>query len=443
MKRNGCTRILCTAVSAALLLIIFNLFTPLSALAADTGEVTVNNCTALVIYDKTHDRYALEKDGFAIVKTSASAKVLMGLIACEQLESRLDEKITVSDKMLSETSGNSMRLRSGDVLSVRDLLYGAICGSYNDAAYVITHVVAGDSASFVSMMNTRALELGAKNTNYTNPIGYPDHDAMVTTAYDTLKIAIAASNNPLYMEISSAVKHTTTATSATASRQFYNRNYLIASKDDASYHNSKCSGMNAGISSDEAGWSIVTLAHDDGADYVCVLLGGREGSDGRFLAYDEINTHVNRLCREYNNFTVFKKGTTIGTTKVGYTGIATNDAPYVAKEDINVYLPTEGESNISYTVEFYGEVRAPLEAGDVIGKVIITSHGEKIGEGEIAIKESYEANGVMKFVGGLGSYVKSRAFIATLIFFAVAMAVTLFIYFNKPGAFSKKKYRRY
>ena len=432
-------KIISAAISAAFLLTLFTLFSPLTALADDSGEIEVKNCASLVIYDKTHNTYALEKDGFAIVKTSTSAKVMMGLIACEKLEHRLDETVTVTEKMLAESSGNEMGLRSGEIISIRDLLYGAICGSYNDAAYVLAHVVGGDSAGFVAMMNARALDLGAKNTHYTNPLGFPHNEAMVTTAYDTVKIAVAASNVSLYMEISSAVKHTS-STNMTE-RDIRNKNLLISSwsADTTEHYNSKCAGMNVGSSSDENSWSIVTLAKDDGADYICVLLGGTD----KYLAYEEINSHVNRLCREYDNFTVFKKGDKIGTTSVAFTGIATNDAPYVAKEDISVYLPAGGVENVSYIVELNDNIRAPLTAGDVIGKVIITSGGVKIGEGEVAIKESYEANAVMKFVDGLGEYVKGRAFIATLVFFAISMTVTLFIYFNNPGSFGKKKYKRY
>ena len=432
-------KIICAAVTAALLTALFAFFLPVTALDEGSGEAEVKNCASFVIYDKTHQSYLLEKDGFFIVKTSTSAKVMMGLIACESLGGRLDETVTVTEKMLSESSGNSMGLKSGENITVRDLLYGAICGSYNDAAYVLAHLVGGDSAGFVSMMNARALALGAKSTHYTNPLGYPDNEAMVTTAYDTVKIALAASDNPLYMEISSAVKHSS-STNLT-DREIRNKNLLISSwgADTTEHYNPKCAGMNAGFASDESGWSIITLAKDDGADLICVLLGGTD----KYLAYDEINSHVNRLCKEYNNFTVFKKGDKIGTTKVEYTAMVTNDAPYVAKEDINVYLPSHGVDSVSYTVELNDVIRAPLTAGDVIGKVMITSNGVKVGEGEIAIKDSYEANGVMKFVGGLGGYVKSRAFIATLVFFAISLSVTLFIYFNKPGAFSRKKYKRY
>lgn len=444
MKMNGCKKIVCTVLITALLLTFAAILSPLSASAEEGKDTSITSCAAFVLYDKTHKKYVIEENGFAIVNTSTSAKIMTGLIACEKLADRLDETVTVTEKMISDASGYSMRLKSGENIKIRDLLYGAICGSYNDAAYALAHIVGGDSAGFVAMMNTKALELGAKATKYTNPLGYPDNEAMVTTAYDTLKIALAASENQLYMEISSANKYTAAATDMTAAREFYNRNYLISSATTMQYHNEKCRGMNAGISGEAGGWSIVTLVEDDGADYICVLLGGADTVDGvSFPAYEEVNNHINKICKEYNSYTVFKKGTQLGTTKVALTGITTDEAPYIAKDDITVYIPTTSDANISYNIILNDEIKAPLNAGDVIGKVIITSHGQKVGEGEIAIKDSHEANGVMKVINDLGDYTKSRAFIISVICFVILLSISLFIYFYMPNAFSKKKYRRY
>ena len=168
-----------------------------------------------------------------------------------------------------------------ETIKIKDLLYGAICGSYNDAGYAIASICSGSSVGFVSAMNERAKALGALSTNYTNPLGYPDNDAMKTTLSDTLKIASAASENSLYMEICSAKKHEISETNLSGARTVYNRNYLVSSRSTQAYYNPVCSGMNAGISGEAGGWSVITLAHDDGADYICIILGGEESEDGR------------------------------------------------------------------------------------------------------------------------------------------------------------------
>ena len=437
MQKKG---ILFTAL-AAVLIISFAL-APFT-ISAETPESPQNiSATSALLYDKTHGKYVVEENAFAMVNTSTSAKITMGLLACEILADRLEEEVTVTEEMISEASGYRMNLKDGELIGIKDLLYGAICGSYNDAAYALAHICGNSSQGFVELMNSKALELGAKNTKYTNPLGYPDNAAMITTAYDTLKIALAASDNQLYMEICSAVKYTVPKTNKTDERQFYNRNHLVSSAANTSYYNAKCKGMNAGYSGEAGGWSIVTLAHDDGADYICIVLGGKENADGsEIFAYDDVNTLVNWACKTYNNYTVFPAGAQLGTTKIALT--MGDGSAYIAADDLTVYVPTEGNNSIYRNIELEENLKAPLAAGTRIGKVTVTFEGEKIGECDLLLKDSCEANGVMLVIDALGSYTTGRAFVATLICFAVLLAlVFLYRYLNRyksRGRFTRRK----
>lgn len=412
--------------------------------AAELEPPATDNCKAFVLYDKTHDEYVIERNGFAILNTSTSAKIMMGLIACEELDHRIDESVTITAEMLKGASGYSMKLKEGEIVTIRDLLYGAICGSYNDAAYVLATVVGGSAAGFTDMMNMRAMELGAKDTTYTNPVGYPDNDGMTTTAYNVLRIAKAASDNKLYMEICSAVKYTVPATNKSAERNFYNRNYLVSSASSPQYHNSACLGMNAGYSGEAGGWSIVTLIRDTdksggAVDYICILLGGTENEDGSAIfAYDDVNSVARWVCKTYNNQVLFPKGSQLGTTKIGLTMV--DNAPYVVSDDLVVYVPA-GASSVNYKVELNKDIRAPLSAGDVVGKVVATYDGKRVGECDLILKEDYTINGVMKVIDLIGSYTRSRAFVATIVFFVLAMAAVI-VYKYKNRYKTKGKYTR-
>ena len=414
-------------VLAALFIILTTVLTVLPAAAVESPEV--DGGEAIVLYDKTHKRYIVEENGFAMLNTSTSAKIMMGLIACETLSDRLDQTVTITEDMISGASGYSMSLKVGEKIKIEDLLYGAICGSYNDAAYALAHICGG--SGFVDMMNDRALELGAKNTTYVNPIGYPDSSSMITTAYDTLKIAIAASDNELYMSICSAVRHTMAQTNKSAERVIYNRNYLVCSATTGSYYNAKCKGLNAGYSGEAGGWSVVTLIEDDGAEYICVLLGGKENADGsEIYAYDSVNTLANWVCKTYDDYTIFPAGAQVGTTNIGLVGVTTNDAPYIAADDLTVYVPAGCE--VSYHVEIDKDLKAPIAEGTVIGKVIATADGDKVGEVDLLLKNSYEANSIMVVIDKIGSYTMSRAFVATIICFVVLLAaVLIYRYVNR------------
>ena len=443
-QNNKIKRLSLILVVSALITIILSTAMAIPVSAAGVVPPATDNCKAFVLYDKTHDEYIIERNGYAILNTSTSAKIMMGLIACEELEDRLDESVTITADMLKGASGYSMKLKEGEVIKIRDLLYGAICGSYNDAAYVISSIVGGSAQGFVEMMNMRSLELGANDTTYTNPVGYPDNDSMTTTAYNVLRIARAASDNELYMEICSSVKHSIAATNMSDARNFYNRNYLVSSGSDTQYFNSSCLGMNAGYSGEAGGWSIVTLIRDTDktgkpVDYVCVLLGGSENEDGSAIfAYDDVNSVARWACKTYDNKVLFPAGSQLGTTKIGLT--MDSDAPYVIKDDLVVYVP-EGTSTVPYSIEIFDDLRAPLKSGDVIGKIVAVLDGKKVGEADIVLKNDYEVNGVMKVIDLIGSYTKSRAFVATIVFFILAMAVViLFKYKNRYK--TKGKYTR-
>ncbi len=416
----------------------------LSAGAKDENSPPkVENAAAACLYDKTHNKMLVNENPDTPLNTSTSAKVMTGLLACEMLAERLDETVTVTAEMLQGSSGYSMRLKDGEKIKINDLLYGAICGSYNDAAYVLANICAGNTQGFVSLMNEKARELGAESTSYTNPLGYPDNSAMVTTLSDTLKIALAASDNELYMEISSAKKHEIGRTDSSDARTVYNRNYLISSRSTQAYYNPVCAGMNAGISGDAGGWSIVTVAHDDGADYICIVLGGKESEDGsKIYAYDTVNTLVNWACDSYNDHTVFEKDQILGVAEIEMTALGTEKVRVAASNSLSVYVPDGSISDLSYRLEYPdGALRAPLSKGDVIGKAKVYLSGEIVGECDVIITEDCEVNAVMKVINAIGEYTKSRAFIATLVCFAILLPIVLISQSHKNSR--RKGYRKY
>ncbi len=403
----------------------------------------VDGCRAACLYDKTHDRIIVMENADTPLNTSTSAKVMMGLLACEMLGERLGEHITVTEDMLSGAGGYSMGLKPGENVKIEDILYGAICGSYNDAGYVLACVCSGTSDAFVSKMNERAHELGAKSTVYANPLGYPDNTSMLTTVSDTLKIAVAASENELYMEICSVKKYEMGATDMSVSRTVYNRNHLLTTRVTNAYYNPVCSGMNAGISGEAGGWSVITLARDEGAEYICIILGGEESADGsEIYAYDNANSLINWACDTYNLHKVFEKDQVLGKAEISLTALGKEKIDYAAAEDLSIYIPDISSPKITYKTEYIEkELKAPIKAGEKIGSASVFCNGEKVGECDIVLTEDCEANTVMKVINAIGGYTKSRAFTATIICFVILLPIALIVY--KQRSYHHGHTRRY
>lgn len=363
------------------------------------------------------------------LNTSTTAKIMTGLLACEELYNRRNEYIEITESMISEASGNSMHLSVGEKVKINDLLYGAICGCCNDAAYAIANIVCPTTSDFVALMNSRAKKLGANSTSYTNPLGYPDNSAMTTTARDTMKIALGAYSNDLYMEISSAVKYSVSATNKSDERIIYNRNYLISSNTTSTYFNKKCRGINAGYTGEAGGWSLVTVGQDEGADYMCIILGGSESPDGsEIYAYKTANQLINWAVSSYDRKIVINQGDEVGMTSIRFTGLKTDNAPYIAATDLSIYAPKNIDlsNDIEYNIVMNQKtLDAPIEAGVCIGKLDIIYDGRVIGSCELLLKESYEKNSIVAGIQKITDYTHSRAFICSGVCFVILASVIL------------------
>ena len=397
----------------------------------------IEGVRAVYFYNITSDKLIKAENETVELNTSTSAKVMMGLLACEKLGDRLNDHIQVTKEMLSGISGVQYGFKTGQSVLISDLLYAAICGSYNDAAYIVAYAVSGNVENFVTLMNKRAHELGASKTYYTNPIGYPDNASMVTTASDTAKIALAAYGNSLYMQICSAYKLQTSDGDT-----IYNRNYLVCSHTKADYYNKNCLGMNAGYSGEAGGWSVITVAADGDQKYLCIMLGGTESPSGNIYAYSEANKLINWALARYQTITLFKKGKEIGLIEIGLTG-SNNKASYVTASDLNVYLPPEvtyHEGLLTSKVDLYSnKVNAPVEAGHKVGELKIYYDGDCVGKCDLVLTQGYQQNPILAAINNVGEYVKSRAFVITLI--SAAVLVPCAIIFVKTK-YSRHKYRR-
>lgn len=139
------------------------------------------------------------------VYPASTTKILTCLIALERGD--LDSMVTIPEESKITVSGSSMAdLKPGDKLPLRDLLYGLMVPSGNDAAVAIAHHISGDVEGFSAVMNQRAAELGATNSHFVNPHGLPDEDHYVTV-YDMYLIFNEAMKNKTFREIAGTAEY--------------------------------------------------------------------------------------------------------------------------------------------------------------------------------------------------------------------------------------------
>lgn len=185
---------------------------------------------------------------------ASTTKIMTALIIAEDCD--LSEVITVPEAAVN-VEGSSIYLKRDEPISIKDLLYGLMLRSGNDAATALAIHHSGTVEKFVDKMNERAEELGATDTRFANPSGLPD-DNHYTTAKDLCNVARAAMSNQIVKEIVSTKNYSGDF------RCFTNKNKLLSSFEGAN-------GVKTGYTK-AAGRCLVSSAVRDNMDVVCVVL---------------------------------------------------------------------------------------------------------------------------------------------------------------------------
>ena len=170
---------------------------------AETAKPSVNATSAIAI-DSNSGRILYEKNAFSKKPMASTTKIMTILVAVEN--NSLDEIVTISKKA-ANTGGSSAHLVAGKKIKLSELLYGLMLKSGNDAAVALAEHTSGSVEEFAKLMNEKAVEIGALNTNFVTPHGL-DTTNHYSTAYDMAIIAAYALKNPIISKIVSTAERT-------------------------------------------------------------------------------------------------------------------------------------------------------------------------------------------------------------------------------------------
>ena len=224
--------------------------------AAAVGETSAR---AMCTMDVATGRVLFAHNADQPMGMASTTKVVTALTVLENCQD-LDTKIRVADEAIG-VEGSSIYLQKGEMLTVRELLYGLMLRSGNDAAVALALAVAPSVADFAELMNQTATKYGARNTHFTNPHGLDDPDHY-TTARDLALLSAVALRNPTFVEICSAKEKRIDGVDMP--RVLINKNKLLKSLDG-------CIGVKTGYTK-KTGRSFVGAREVDGQKIVCVVL---------------------------------------------------------------------------------------------------------------------------------------------------------------------------
>jgi D-alanyl-D-alanine carboxypeptidase (penicillin-binding protein 5/6) len=268
-------------------------------------------------------------------------------------------KIVKAQPYDPEYGESLMGLRTGQEISIRDLLYGLILRSGNDAAHTLAIDVSGSTARFVAQMNRYAAALGLSNTHYANPVGL-DQKGNYSSARDLATLTQHLLRIPAFAKISDSRE--AVLRSVHPQRKIETINELL----------------------EMAPWVTgVKTGHTFGALYVLVGSGRRKGveliSDAIGAPSDEARFADNLALleygfRQYGRRLPIQAGQTLAEPAIRYSG---GSLPLRATEDVVVGV-RRGQ-RLETKVRAPAEVEGPIRRGAVLGRATVFVDGREAG----------------------------------------------------------------
>lgn len=170
----------------------------LGILFINTAKAMDTSASCAIVMDQNSNRIIYSKNIHKVRSVASISKIMTAVLAVES--GKLDEKVTIGDEIL-KAYGSAIYLTVGETLTLRDLVYGLMLRSGNDAALAIATYISGSVEKFVEDMNKKAVQIGMKNTTFHNPHGLDEESGNMSTAYDMAILTSYAMKNEDYKKI--------------------------------------------------------------------------------------------------------------------------------------------------------------------------------------------------------------------------------------------------
>ena len=334
------------------------------------------NSRAYIILDRKSSTVILGKNHNQRKKMASTTKIMTSLVVIENCN--LSDTVEISKKAGS-TGGSRLGIKTGDKITVNDLLYGLMLCSGNDAAVALAEHVAGSINNFSELMNNKALELGLTNTHFITPHGL-DADEHYTTAYELAILSNYALKNETFAKIVGTKEYTITINNNV--KTIRNNNELLGNLNGVY-------GIKTGFTNG-ANRCLVTACKRGDMDIICVVLGAdtkkfRSTDSIKLMEYafshfeyvdinNIINTYFENWKKEHlDTFSVYKG-------LYDYISLTYNPPTYS-----NIPIKNDMLDKFNIIINCNTNLNAPISKGTIIGNITLLSGETTIYSSNISV----------------------------------------------------------
>ncbi|MBQ2947141.1 MAG: D-alanyl-D-alanine carboxypeptidase [Bacilli bacterium] len=335
------------------IMLFLSLLIPIGVNAIDTSA------RSAILMDMDSKRILYEENIHEKGSVASISKIMTALLA---IESNKLDKVVVVGKEIEKSYGSGIYIKEGEKILLRDLVYGLMLRSGNDAALAIAKFVGGSVEDFVRMMNNKAKEIGMKNTTFNNPSGLDQEKGNYSTAYDMAILTSFAMKNEEYKKITGTKKYTLKTNMNTYS--WINKNKLLSIYKYTT-------GGKTGFT-EIAKRTLVSTASKDNTNLVVVTLNdGNDWQDHQNLFEYGFSNYSNLKILEKGNITI-------------YNDDYYEDYVLYVKNDFSYLMGTNEKDNLIFKYEL--EKKRKIKNKDKVGILKIYLGDKQIHEEEIFVK---------------------------------------------------------
>lgn len=327
--------------------------------------VNAYSAESMIAMDMSSGRVLYEQNANKEKLIASTTKIMTTLVAIEQMD--LDTLITVDENVL-KAYGSAIYIEVGEVITLRDLLYGLMLRSGNDAAIVIANAVGGSMEGFVSLMNKKAYEIGMSHTIFYNSHGLEENDGSgnTSTAYDMALLMRIAMQNSHFREITGTENYVGKSDQKTY--HWTNKNKLLQNYEYTI-------GGKTGFT-EKARRTLVTAAEKDGKGIVIVTLNDGNDFDDHKNLYEVLFSNLELVSVfESDDFLVPDSD-------------YENDELYIEK-DVSILLTKEEKQSLKVQYEMY--TLENYKSGDQVGVAHVLLDNQEIMSVRIYVKKAEES----------------------------------------------------
>ena len=331
-----------------------------------------------MLMDAASGEVLVEHNGDERLPPASLTKLMTAYIATLEIQKGQisdNDMVTVSEKAW-RTGGSRMFIQVNTQVSVDDLLHGIIIQSGNDASVAMAEHIAGSEEAFADMMNSTAQRLGMSNTHFVNATGLP-HPEHYSSANDMAKLARAIIyEDPAHYAIY-------------AQKEFFWNNIKQPNRNLLLWRDKTVDGLKTGHT-EEAGYCLVASAVRDNIRLISVVF----GTDSEQARAAETQKRLTYGFRFFETRTFYQKGTELAEAQVWKGQQSKLKAGL--DQDLTITLPRGQVEKLQAVMSFNGTLTAPIQQGDVVGKVEVKLDDKVVRSTDLVALETVEEGGLFR-----------------------------------------------